>query len=223
VFTGIIQAMGKVVKRQGSRLVVEAPLAGLKKGDSVAVEGVCLTVVGRSGAGRKRRYEFDVSTETFAKTSLGGLRPSSAVNLEPALRAGQPLGGHFVLGHVDGTGKLVSKTPAGEATVTYEFTVPLRLHHYLASKGSVAVNGVSLTVVDLKEHSFTAAVIPHTEAVTTFGGLRPGDAVNLETDVLAKHVERLLRRAPEGPSAGTDLFIKKDVSWDDLMHEEGYK
>jgi riboflavin synthase len=217
MFTGIVQALGTVVGLKKGRLEVRGKLSGLKKGDSVAVNGVCLTLIGPAKAGR---MAFDASRETLDKTTLGGLKAGEKVNLEPALRVGDRLGGHFVQGHVEGSGKVLASTPADEKTLIMEFSVPLALKRYLAPKGSVTVDGVSLTVVDVKEHSFTAAVVPHTAENTTLGGKKPGDAVNLESDLLARHLESLLDAGKDDPGG---LFVKKDVSWDALMAEEGYK
>ncbi|HRY29146.1 MAG TPA: riboflavin synthase [Elusimicrobiota bacterium] len=216
MFTGIIQTLGDVVSRNGEKLRVRARLPRLKKGASVAVDGVCLTVVSFTGKKPPQVLTFDVSTETYQRTTLGRYRPGQKVNLETPLRAGDEFGGHFVLGHVDGTGKLVSKTPAGPATVLYEFSVPPHLMDHLAPKGSVAVDGISLTVVDIKEVSFTVAIIPHTEANTSLGAKKPGDPVNLETDMLAKHLDRLLAARRETPT--DDLFVKKS-----LIPEEEYQ
>jgi riboflavin synthase len=182
VFTGIVREVGRVVELDGGRLVVDAG-TDAAEGDSVSVDGVCLTVVGRGP------LAFDVVGETLSRTTLGSLRPGDGVNIEPALRAGEPLGGHYVQGHVDGVGAVRSLGP-----LTW-FDAPPALLRYLVEKGSIAVDGVSLTVAALDERGFAVALVPHTLAVTTLGGLAPGDAVNLETDVLAKYVERLLPQA----------------------------
>jgi riboflavin synthase len=168
----------------GGRLVVEAALAaGL--GDSVAVDGVCLTVV----ANVDGTLAFDAVAETLARTSLGTLDRGSRVNLEPALRAGDPLGGHIVQGHVDGTG-----TFRGVEGGLHWFDAPAELIRYVVEKGSIAVQGTSLTVAATDEQGFAVALIPHTLEATTLGALEPGARVNLETDVLAKYVEKLLPR-----------------------------
>ncbi len=220
MFTGIIQSLGEVVKRERGRLTLKVGRLPLKIGDSVAVDGVCLTVTALSGASRRRCAAFDLSQETLDKTTLGKMTPGQKVNLEPALRAGDPLGGHFVLGHVEAVGEILSKTP-GDGWALFEFSFPAALGRYLAPKGSVAVDGVSLTVVDLKDRSFTVAVIPHTEKNTGLGSKAPGDPVNLETDILAKHVEKLLR-APKNAGEG-GLFVKKTLSWEEagtLLEED---
>lgn len=193
MFTGIVRELGAVESVEGGpdgvRLRVRAPqtAAGEELGGSVAVEGVCLTVK-EVDAGV---LAFDAVPETLARTTLGRLRPGDPVNVEPALRAGDPLGGHIVQGHVDGVGRVRAVTPEGDG-VRLEVEAPPELLRYCVEKGSVAVAGVSLTVAALDEETFAAALIPHTLAVTTLGCLSAGDAVNLEVDVLAKHVERLL-------------------------------
>jgi riboflavin synthase len=182
VFTGIVREVGRVVAFDGGRLVVEAEtLADI--GDSVSVDGVCLTVVdGADGA----QLTFDVVPETVGRTALGGLQPGDAVNLEPALRVGEPLGGHYVQGHVDGVGRVRS---IGEPVW---IDTPPELLRYCVEKGSITVDGVSLTVAALDDDGFAVALVPHTLAATTLGALDPGEPVNLEVDVLAKYVERLL-------------------------------
>jgi riboflavin synthase len=164
-------------------------LRRLGLGESVAVNGSCLTVTGRSG----RRFTVEASPETLRRTTLGGLKRGARVNLERALRVGDRFGGHVVQGHVDGVGRLLDIRPDGE-WVLYRFEAPRLLADYLVEKGSIAVDGVSLTVFDCQDSRFTVALIPHTLAATTLGERWPGDAVNLEADVLLKHVVTLLRR-----------------------------
>jgi riboflavin synthase len=189
MFTGIVREVGTVAAFDGSRLVLAAPdtAAGVSLGDSVAIAGVCLTVV-ETGEGR---IAFDVVPETLSRTALGELEAGDAVNLEPALRVGDPLGGHVVQGHVDAVGSVRSVTPEGESRRVW-FDAPESVVRYCLEKGSIAVDGVSLTVAALDDDGFEVALIPHTLAVTTLGALEPGDEVNLETDVLAKVVERLV-------------------------------
>jgi len=178
MFTGIVQERGRVASFDEGRLVVESGIsAGI--GDSVAVDGVCLTVT-ENGHGR---LAFDVVQETVARTKPFG----DEVNLEAALRAGDPLGGHYVQGHVDGIGTVRS---TGDPVW---IDVDEALLRYVVEKGSIAVDGVSLTIAELDEAGFRIALIPHTRAVTTLGALAAGDAVNLEVDVLAKYVERLVQ------------------------------
>jgi riboflavin synthase len=178
MFTGIVREVGRVVEFDGLRLVVDAATKA-ESGDSIAVEGVCLTVLDGS------RLAFDVVPETLSRTTLGGLRPGDRVNIEPALRVGDPLGGHNVQGHVDGIGHVRS---IGEPVW---IDAPVEILRYCIEKGSITVDGVSLTVAALDDAGFAVALVPHTLAATTLGAAKPGDAVNLEVDVLAKYVERL--------------------------------
>ena len=189
MFTGIVRELGTVAAFDGSRLVVAGPetAASVAVGDSVSVAGVCLTVVDATGG----RLAFDVVPETNSRTALGGFEPGDAVNLEPALRVGDPLGGHVVQGHVDAVGRVRSVEPEEESRRIW-FDAPESVVRYCLEKGSIAVDGVSLTVAALDDDGFEVALIPHTLEVTTLGRLESGDRVNLETDVLAKVVERLL-------------------------------
>jgi riboflavin synthase len=188
VFTGLVEELGRVSGRDGARLRVAAELIveDAKVGDSVAVSGCCLTVVDV----RPRELAFDVVDETFARTSLGDLTEGDLVNLERPVRPSDRLGGHIVQGHVDAVGEVV--TPAPDL---YVRTDPALLR-YVVEKGSIAVDGISLTVVEDRADGFTVAVIPHTAEVTTLGARRPGDRVNLEVDLMAKYAEKLL--APRG-------------------------
>jgi len=195
VFTGIVRERGRVAAVEGGadgvRLRIEAPVTAAQAavGDSVSVNGVCLTAtVVEPGA-----ISFDAVPETLSKSALGRLEPGSEVNLEPALRAGEPLGGHIVQGHVDGVGRVRSLEPEGEgARLTVD--APPELLRYCVEKGSITIDGVSLTVAGLGEDAFSVALIPHTLAETTLSALGPGAEVNLEADVLAKYVERMLAR-----------------------------
>jgi riboflavin synthase len=184
MFTGLVREVGDVVSMEGGRLVVRSTLAA-ELGDSIAVNGVCLTVVAHDDG----TLAFDAVPETLARTSLGTLEPGSRVNLEPALRAGDALGGHYVQGHVDCVGSF-----RGVADGLHWFDAPPELLRYVVQKGSIAVDGTSLTVAGVDEAGFAVALIPHTLEATTLGGLEPGVAVNLEGDVLAKYVEKLLPR-----------------------------
>jgi riboflavin synthase len=181
VFTGIVQELGRVRSFADGRLVVERGAVDAAIGDSVAVNGVCLTVVERGDA----TFSFDVVPETVSRVRPFG----DAVNLEPALRAGDPMGGHVVQGHVDGVGSVRAVDDEG-----IWVDPPNELLRYVVEKGSIAVDGVSLTVAELDEEGFRVALIPHTREVTTLGALAPDDRVNLEVDVLAKYVERLVAR-----------------------------
>ena len=195
MFTGLIETMGVVRRREpdgagGARLSISAPIFkenGVRVGDSVAVNGACLTAVEVQGD----VATFQLAPETLRRTDLGGLAAGDHVNLERALRVGDRLGGHWVQGHIDGTGTLVARRPDGDWEL-FRFTCPPDLARYLVPKGSVAVSGVSLTVVDTPPGGFTVALIPHTLEVTTLGALRPGAAVNVEVDLLAKYLEKLL-------------------------------
>jgi len=181
VFTGLVREVGRVVSFDGTRLRVESSLAAAI-GDSVAVDGCCLTVVD----GDRRTLAFDVVPETVSRTKPFGTQ----VNLERALRAGEPLGGHYVQGHVDAVGAVRSIQPEGDGVRMWVDT-PDAVLRYCVEKGSVAVEGVSLTVADLDDDGFAVALVPHTLAATTLGMRAAGDEVNLEADVLAKYVERL--------------------------------
>jgi riboflavin synthase len=195
VFTGLVQDLGKVraVEREpaGSRLEVETALAAeLSEGDSIAVNGVCLTATSVSDGG----FRADVMAETLRRSSLGPLEEGSPVNLELPLRAEDRLGGHFVQGHVDGTGTVDSVAIEGFAHVVRIACEP-DLLRYIVEKGSIAVDGISLTVADIDDEGFTVSLIPETIERTTLGGAAPGRLVNLEVDVLAKYVEKLTQGA----------------------------
>jgi riboflavin synthase len=189
MFTGIVREVGTVVAFDGSRLVLEAPETASESavGDSVAVAGVCLTVV-EAGEGR---LAFDVVPETLSRTVLGGLASGGSLNVEPSLRVGDRLGGHVVQGHVDAVGRVRSVAPEGEGRRLW-VDAPGTVLGYCVEKGSIAVDGVSLTVAAFDDDGFEVALIPHTLAVTTLGRLEPGAEVNLEADVLGKVVERLV-------------------------------
>jgi len=202
VFTGLVEAMGEVAALEalpggaGMRLVVRSPAVAKESaiGDSVAVNGCCLTVTARDGD----TLAFDAVPETLARTNLGRLHVGSPVNLERPLRLGDRLGGHLVQGHVDAVGEVRLVSPEG-SSVRIAIDAPGNVRRYLVPKGSVAVDGVSLTVAAVTETGFEVVIIPHTAAVTTLGRVRPGDAVNLEADVVGKYIERLL--APYTPTA----------------------
>jgi riboflavin synthase len=189
MFTGIVREVGTVVAFDGSRLVLETPETASESavGDSVAVAGVCLTVV-EAGEGR---LAFDVVPETLSRTVLGGLASGGSLNVEPSLRVGDRLGGHVVQGHVDAVGRVRSVAPEGEGRRLW-VDAPGTVLGYCVEKGSIAVDGVSLTVAAFDDDGFEVALIPHTLAVTTLGRLEPGAEVNLEADVLGKVVERLV-------------------------------
>jgi riboflavin synthase len=195
MFTGLVESSGVLRARSergpGVRLGFEAPLEGLSLGESISVSGACLTVVET----RARGFDVDVTRETLARTTLGRLAPGDPVNLERALRAGDRLGGHFVSGHVDGLAEVLRVEQAGEALDVRVGTAP-ELMRYVASKGSVALDGVSLTVNALDAGSFSVMLIPHTLEVTTLRDIRPGRILNLEVDLVARYVARLLEGTP---------------------------
>ena len=192
MFTGIVREQGRVAAADrsgdGLRLRVEAPRAAAEAtpGDSVAVNGCCLTVTAAAAGS----LEFDAVPETVARTNLGRLAPGSQVNLEPALRAGEPLGGHFVQGHVDGTAQVERLAPEGEGA-RLALRLPRDLLRYCVEKGSITVDGVSLTIAALREGGIELALVPFTLEHTTLGAAAPGDELNVEVDLLAKYAERL--------------------------------
>jgi len=193
MFTGIVERMGTVRRLisdpPGVRLVIESPeiARDAKIGDSICVNGCCLTVVEVD----ETTFGFDAGAETLSRTNLGKLREGSKVNLERSLRVGGELGGHFVTGHIDAVGTLDQRQDEKDWS-TFWFRMPRALTRQMASKGSIAVDGISLTLVDVEAERFSVALIPHTLQITTLGLLQPGDPVNLETDVLAKYVEKQL-------------------------------
>ena len=200
MFTGIVEELGEVTalaeRSDSVRLTVRGPLVleGARRGDSVAVNGVCLTVVDTDG----ETFTADVMRETLDRSALGALAAGSPVNLERPMRLGGRLGGHLVQGHVDGTGRIEQRT-ASEHWEVVRISLPPDLERYVVHKGSITVDGVSLTVASVGPAEFTVSLIPTTLAMTTLGRKRVGDPVNLEVDVVAKYVERLLSR-PDQPA-----------------------
>ncbi len=200
MFTGIVEELGEVtaVENLGdsSRFRLRGPVVteGAKHGDSIAVNGVCLTVVDHG----EQEFTADVMAETLNRSSLGALRAGSRVNLERPMAVGGRLGGHIVQGHVDGTGRIVERE-ASENWEIVKVSLPAGLTRYVVEKGSITVDGVSLTVVDAGPDYFTISLIPTTLALTTLGHKEPGDPVNLEVDVIAKYVERLLGHGAQEP------------------------
>jgi riboflavin synthase len=201
MFTGLVEALATVIEVRpeppGMRVAIRIPRipgdsrsAVLKAGDSVALNGCCLTAV----AVAADRLEFQAGDETLRRTNLGRLKSGSPVNVERSLCLGDQMGGHFVTGHIDGQGTLESRTDDGDWS-TFWFRAAPELMRQMASKGSIAIDGVSLTLVAVEQERFSVMLIPHTLAVTTLGKLQPGDSVNLETDVLAKYVQRQLAAA----------------------------
>jgi len=194
MFTGIIQTVGKIaaIEQKGgdTRLRINTgslDMSNVNTGDSIAVSGVCLTAVEHSASG----FTADVSGETLSRTTLGQRRPGDAVNLEKALTLNTPLGGHLVSGHVDGVGTVVSRETEGRS-VRFRFEAPATLARYIAEKGSICVDGVSLTVNAVNGAKFDVTIVPHTLAQTTLDSFQPGSKVNLEVDLLARYLERLM-------------------------------
>lgn len=203
MFTGIVEEAGTVERvvpgADGIRLTVSLRVCGqdLKIGDSLAVNGCCLTVAALSGRGRRKRAEFDLLKETWNRTSFQFVKPGSLVNLERSLRADSRLGGHFVTGHIDGTGKIKRWEKSGEDYVL-EISAPASIMRYIVAKGSVAVDGISLTVAAVRKRSFVIWIIPHTFEVTALKSRQTGDLVNLEPDMLAKYVEKFIGNRTSG-------------------------
>lgn len=198
MFTGIITDLGRLAAREDAeqgrgdlRLTIETAydMGEIALGASIACSGCCLTVAGKGG----NSFAADVSAETLSKTTLGGWQVGDPVNLERSLCLGDELGGHLVYGHVDGVAEVISVTPEG-GSLRFVFAAPENLARYIAPKGSVALDGVSLTVNEVEETRFGVNIIPHTAQVTSLGKLNPGDRVNLEIDMLARYVARLLNK-----------------------------
>ncbi len=193
MFTGIITDLGTVVERQGGVFRIRSSYAadGIALGASICHDGCCLTVTNVVAEGAGSRFTLDVSNETLSKTTLGTWKPDQRINLERALKAGDELGGHIVAGHVDGTARIVDIRPDGDSR-RFTFEAPAALARYIAPKGSVALDGTSLTVNEVEGNRFGVNLIPHTLTVTTWGGKKAGEAVNLEIDPLARYVARLM-------------------------------
>ncbi len=217
MFTGLVTDTGEVVSLRpeagGATLVIRA--AGTTEnsaiGDSIAINGTCLTITILDGS----QMSFHASAETLKATTLGKLTPGARVNLEPALRPLDRMGGHFVTGHVDAVGKISSITPEGQAT-RYEIAAPKEVLSYLVDKGSVALDGISLTVVKVFEDSFTLVIIPHTAQITTLGNKKPGDSVNLEADIIGKYVHRYLEKGRDSDDSLMASLRKHGFAGGDL-------
>lgn len=200
MFTGIVEDVGRLVRREdlaeGRRLWVTTslPVSEFEMGESVAIAGACMTVVAMTGGELGGEFAVDVSAESLRRTTLGALCDGDAVNLERAMKLGDRLGGHIVSGHIDGTGVVESIRAEGESSI-FTFRVDAGLMPMLVEKGSVAIDGTSLTCFHCRDSSFDVAVIPHTQAVTTLGARQPGARVNIEVDVLGKHVAKLVDAA----------------------------
>lgn len=205
MFTGLIEETGKVssLRRGGNssfiRIQAEKVLEGTVTGDSIAVNGVCLTVTEMGGGW----FQADVMNETLARSSLGGLKPGDPVNLERAMAAGGRFGGHIVSGHIDGTGTVTDIKNDGIA-VWYTITADPQILRYIVEKGSVALDGISLTVAKVTAESFSVSVIPHTAEVTTLSKRKTGDKINIENDIIGKYVEKLMKPA-ESSSGGLSI------------------
>jgi riboflavin synthase len=212
VFTGLIVGMGDVasIQRRSGGAILSLRSDRVSQdaaiGDSIAVNGVCLTVVKKN----MDEVSFDLSEETLRSTNLGGLKKGDRANLEPSLSTGSRIGGHFVTGHVDAAGRIRRKSRSGDM-LTFEIEAPPGVIGFLVEKGSVAVDGISLTVVDILKDAFTLVIIPHTAKLTTLGLKGPGDTVNIEADILGKYVARFLQKG-----AGQDERFMK------TLKEEGY-
>jgi len=215
VFTGLILEMGELtsLKRRsgGAVLTLKADriATAAAAGDSLAINGVCLTVVSKNN----KEISFDLSDETLGATNLGRLKPGDRINLESSLTPDSKMGGHFVTGHVDSAGKIRSRETLGDM-LKFEIEAPQDVLRFLVKKGSVAVDGISLTVVDILKDGFTLIIIPHTARLTTLGVKGPGDTVNLETDILGKYVARFMNRE--------EVKNNKDARFMDSLMKGGY-
>ena len=209
MFTGIVEEVGRIItadrKGNSARLKIEAEkvLEDIKIGDSIAVNGICLTVTSFG----KNYFTADVMHETLQRSSLGALSAGSAVNLERAMPANGRFGGHIVSGHIDGTGRIAS-TRRDDVAVWYDIEAPEAITRYVVEKGSIAIDGVSLTVARVSENGFSISMIPHTADVTALGRKRAGDIVNLECDIVGKYVEKLLSSGRASPTAATSATAK---------------
>ncbi len=206
IFTGIIEELGTINNIEhgtnSSRINVQASqvLGDVKIGDSIAINGVCLTVTTFDTS----HFVADVMAETLAKTNLNELNPGKQVNLERAVRLGDRMGGHLVQGHVDGVGKIIGQEKLDIATI-FRIKAPPEVMAYIVKKGSVAIDGISLTVVEVTADSFTVSLIPHTAAMTTLGFKKPGDTVNLETDIIGRYIEKLIMGKQENKKSDLSL------------------
>lgn len=245
MFTGIIEHLGKVLTierilplspkaepmqnsrseqksaRHGLSLAIQSPFRSVSIGESVAVDGVCLTIVKKRKKKTGMIFIVEVSEETLKKTTLGRVEVGEEVNLERPLKLNDRLGGHFVQGHVDSVGKILNIVPEGNSKL-FSFSYPSFLQPFIVSKGSIAIDGISLTVANLQEDSFSVAVLQYTEQQTCFRNKQAGDAVNLEADILAKIVARQIQTGQQGMNPNDDLYQKKELEWNELMKEEGY-
>ena len=209
MFTGIIEKIGTVAEKSLNRITIETEWKDLKVGESISVNGVCLTVAQSDNFRPLGRFTADLSPETLNSTTLGSLKIGSKLNLERALKLGERLGGHFLSGHVDGLGK-VRAILREEGGKIFEITTSPEILKYIVPKGSIAVDGISLTVVRIiNGRGFSVSIIPHTEKVTTFGLLKVNDSVNIEVDMLAKYVENLSNRKNKKSNITREFLLEK--------------
>lgn len=209
MFTGIIEKMGKVVEKNPNRITVETEWKDLKVGESISVSGVCLTVAQSENFRPSGIFTADLSRETLESTTLGSLRVGSRVNLERALKLGERLGGHFLSGHVDGLGRVKAIAREKEGKL-FQITTSLEILKYIVPKGSIGVDGISLTVVQvINGIGFSVSIIPHTEKVTSFGLLKVNDSVNIEVDMLARYVENLINKKKEKSGITREFLLEK--------------
>lgn len=214
MFTGIIEEVGKIaqIKKQGEFAVVtinaSRVLEDVHLGDSIAVNGVCLTVTSFTSS----QFTADVMSETLQRTSLGELQPSSPVNLERAMAANGRFGGHIVSGHIDGTGEVAEITPA-DNSVWYRIKTSPKLLRYIIEKGSITIDGISLTVVDVNEESFRVSIIPHTIKETNLGSKKIGSIVNLENDIVGKYIEQFLTKKESAPETKLTMDFLKNAGF----------
>lgn len=209
MFTGIIEKMGTVVKKNNNRITIDTEWKDLKVGESISVNGVCLTVRESQNFRPSGSFTADLSSQTLKSTTLGALSTGSKVNLERALKLGERLGGHLLSGHVDGLGKVraIVKEESGRL---FEIATSPEILKYIVPKGSIGVDGVSLTVVRVMDGAgFSVSIIPHTEKVTTFGLLKVNDSVNIEVDMLAKYVENLINKRNEKTGITREFLLEK--------------
>jgi riboflavin synthase len=209
MFTGIIENMGEVIEKNRNRITIETEWKDLKVGESISVNGVCLTVVESQNLRPSGSFTADLSPQTLKSTTLGALKIGNRVNLERALRLGERLGGHLLSGHVDGLGK-VRAIVREEGGRLFEIATSPEILKYVISKGSIGVDGVSLTVVRVMDgRGFSVSIIPYTEKVTTFGFLKVNDSVNIEVDILAKYVESLINKGDNKTNITEEFLLKK--------------
>ncbi|HUW23472.1 MAG TPA: riboflavin synthase [bacterium] len=209
MFTGIIEKMGIVVEKSPNRITIETEWKDLKVGESISVNGVCLTVAQSDNFRPLGRFTADLSPETLSSTTLDSLKVGNRLNLERALKLGERLGGHFLSGHVDDVGK-VRAIVREEGGKIFEITTSPEILKYIVPKGSIGVDGISLTVVRvINGIGFSGSIIPHTEKVTTFGFLKVNDSVNIEVDMLAKYVENLINKKKEKSGITREFLLEK--------------